>query len=554
VVIAPTHDRYLFVTVASQRAKQLLRGVGDRLPEESKPVSAPRVAMEEVLRGFIPYHPGPADVSELVIRPDGETLAPAALTVTGGLSAVIRTPDAALAFQAATLGQTRSSVYRALDRQDAGFFGWRVWHEPTRSAEGDFSRSAVRHPFAVDADSDLDTLRSALGALRAAWLAEDDRARLVMTVTVAHAGEEQSISVQSEAPVLLAHPGSLILTIARKSLKPAGWFVVTFGFASGAAPSIQADAIWKDLRVRALKRSGVEVLPAIDAIDPAQLRAASELVVFVHGLFSTDIGTFDPIIDRVRFLRRTALLVGFPHNTLTDIDTNAQTLETWLKRLLGFDKDADAFERALPIVFVCHSRGGLVARATAARLFKLSRKWKALVRGAVTFGTPHAGAALAEIASEMAAAVATVAFLDKSRSVARLADILAYAKGGGSFEGLEDLRPIEGARKSNNPREPFLKTLVDKESEYGRVDILAFGGRAPTDGLVAKIVNRALGGTEHDHIVEYSSSTARVYVDEQVETHANHFGYFTGTTDNGAHHHHAARQVVTWLTPPVQGV
>jgi DNA-directed RNA polymerase subunit K/omega len=55
----PITDRFLFVDVASLRAKQLRRGALSRLPHEDSRTEAPnkpeRVAMEEVRRGLVQY-------------------------------------------------------------------------------------------------------------------------------------------------------------------------------------------------------------------------------------------------------------------------------------------------------------------------------------------------------------------------------------------------------------------------------------------------------------------------------------------------------------------
>jgi DNA-directed RNA polymerase subunit K/omega len=61
-VVLPMQQRFLFVDIAAQRAKQLRRGAVTRLlagnPEPAEvhlPHKAERIAMEEVRRGFIPY-------------------------------------------------------------------------------------------------------------------------------------------------------------------------------------------------------------------------------------------------------------------------------------------------------------------------------------------------------------------------------------------------------------------------------------------------------------------------------------------------------------------
>ncbi len=53
--VPPITNRFLFVDVAAQRAKQLRRGARPRLDAPSLPHKLERVAMEEVRQGFIPH-------------------------------------------------------------------------------------------------------------------------------------------------------------------------------------------------------------------------------------------------------------------------------------------------------------------------------------------------------------------------------------------------------------------------------------------------------------------------------------------------------------------
>jgi pimeloyl-ACP methyl ester carboxylesterase/DNA-directed RNA polymerase subunit K/omega len=546
-IAAPTHERFLFTTVCSRRAHQLRAGATPRLPPASRPASVHRIAMEEVIRGYVPYwresrsgHPS------IAISTTGGRLTPD-ITIDGGASAVITRPDGVIAFHAACLNSPPESIHQALALGDPAPFSWNVWHEPALHPYGLVSRAVRGAPVRVEDESEFETLDVALIALHSTWLANESGSdTFVMTVTIAPPGDRrQGISLDSQRPVLIACPGSLTLTIAGALLKqPVAW-VITLGLASGTAPSVQAETIRTELRTRALIKKDVEVLPEVEDVDAAKLGTSSGLVVFIHGLFSTDIGTFDAVIDRVRFLAPSALLAGFSHNTLTEIDNNALKLQRWLTKLLGFNSDDGSFKRRPAVVFVCHSRGGLVARMTAARLFESNKAWKTVVRGAVTFGTPHEGAALAEVPNEMAAAVAVLAVVDGTRTAVGLREILAYAASGGLFEGIEDLRPIEGAGTS---RDRFLKKLVDKETSAGRLNILAFGGDAPKDSVVARIVGRALGGVQHDHVVERSSSIPKLFdTGSLVRTESNHFGYFAATEENAGHLNRAARQVAAWL-------
>lgn len=53
--VPPITNRFLFVDVAAQRAKQLRRGARPRLDGSLMPHKLERVAMEEVRQGYIPH-------------------------------------------------------------------------------------------------------------------------------------------------------------------------------------------------------------------------------------------------------------------------------------------------------------------------------------------------------------------------------------------------------------------------------------------------------------------------------------------------------------------
>ena len=140
-------------------------------------------------------------------------------------------------------------------------------------------------------------------------------------------------------------------------------------------------------------RAGFARLDDVSTLPWSEKSKADKLkgvIIFVHGLLSTDLGTFDGFIRRWQnpvppklpedFLEKNSslmwktelpkkaqwaieeavALVGWPHDTLTSIDQNALDLARLIdERLSGFD---------FKIAFVCHSRGGLVARATAEKL------------------------------------------------------------------------------------------------------------------------------------------------------------------------------------------
>ncbi len=64
VRVPPIHNRFLFVDVAAQRAKQLRRGARPRLTDEHvMPFKLERVAMREVEHGLVEYSTTPVKSS-----------------------------------------------------------------------------------------------------------------------------------------------------------------------------------------------------------------------------------------------------------------------------------------------------------------------------------------------------------------------------------------------------------------------------------------------------------------------------------------------------------
>jgi hypothetical protein len=134
------------------------------------------------------------------------------------------------------------------------------------------------------------------------------------------------------------------------------------------------DPLWP-ARVRRAEQGDTNVPPRLEDKQPS----TGPLIVLVHGLASTAA----EMAQMLAPLRLSA--ARFEHDTFISIDKNASDLA----RLIH--ARAESAER---IILLCHSRGGLVARAAADLLPK-----ELAARTAIhTFGTPHKGTALAEFA------------------------------------------------------------------------------------------------------------------------------------------------------------
>jgi len=305
------------------------------------------------------------------------------------------------------------------------------------------------------------------------------------------------------------------------------------------------------------------------------------LVVLLHGLFSTDLETFDGFIsqlqqstpkqildslaqlqsssgidqlsaafaagltcDRVsqvsdtelrKFVDASIALVGWPHDSLAPIDTSAIKLAALLDKEL---KSAPPRH----IVFVCHSQGGLLARQTAMQLMKMKSpaNWVDRIGGIVTFGTPHQGAAIAEpgFKSGREAAVYLM-MLSGTKKATSIGDVLTLI-GERAIEGIEDLKAFDAS--TNDRENSFAAGLLDKEQALqwpnggNRPDMLVVGGRLSAAQktvwrrkLAAGFMTHKLGHDDHDLVVELSSSIPDLFdANITVKVECDHFSYFDG--------------------------
>ena len=184
-------------------------------------------------------------------------------------------------------------------------------------------------------------------------------------------------------------------------------------------------------------------LPRLETIQSSDLDGKIGVVVFLHGLMSTDVGTFDQFVNALGaspIFGQSRLLVSWPHDTLASIDTNADDLSVLIEEKLG--------RSSLPIAFVCHSRGGLVARKTAVELMEIDKgRWQSRLRGLVTFGTPHNGAELAEAGDEFLGKLLLACTVARQGGVLPLVDALWSVKDHKKLAGVTDLRPRSNGRQ-----------------------------------------------------------------------------------------------------------
>ena len=362
---------------------------------------------------------------------------------------------------------------------------------------------------------------------------------------------------------LLIRPRSLVSEwVVAPVLGGIGWFV---GLFRGAAARVRSpDAAARNL-VEALREERrrnhpppLELL-SLGAADFRPPEGSRGLLVCLHGLLSTDLGAFDGLLEKIqnpdaallaaagagaaalfenkelsltvrKAIDAAVAIVGWPHDTLTSIDQNAGDLARMI--------DQHAGNSDVRVAFLCHSRGGLVARAAFLKLLRKDPGWAGRVCGAITFGTPHKGAPFAEHPDRHLGVTLMTGWSRKE--IAAVVDMAAYVESRGDMEGITDLRPPSAAGN------PFIRGLEEAEwqaSPAGKscvLNILAVGGVVDASTQPKELKDRLVdlfrayaesygGVEEHDLVVPWlSAAAANSDRDGPVRTTCDHFSFFAG--------------------------
>lgn len=353
--------------------------------------------------------------------------------------------------------------------------------------------------------------------------------------------DRSELMYEAEEPALCFSQGSLTVAITQyvadvgAFLKTLGFFAIAIVAPGFVLPSVQHDALVEELREKAKEQAAFRDLLRLDRLTPNEINNKKGIIILLHGLFSTDVGTFDgfiklweeqefPLDDLLKseFKKHClkavrnvddCLIVGWSHDTLTNIERNAQDLSELILDKLG--------EECPPIVFVCHSRGGLVARKTTVMMQQKGGLWADKIKLCVTFGTPHRGAALAESSFKFIAAVAAMG--NASKSFLSVVRVLACWKHEKSFAGIEDLRP-DSKFFQNLCREE--KCPSDPHSLILPVGGIFQSQQTDLKKLWKSLMTGMLGTPEHDLIVSLKSTNPERSFPKGEETDCNHFEYF----------------------------
>jgi hypothetical protein len=417
-------------------------------------------------------------------------------------------------------GEVQSDVTAIRTAWRRSLYGEASANEPAIRSPREVEETVTR----LDQGSGLVQLFAGLELLHDIWAA-DDTPELLRGVLMLPEQPGGEIEFVSSAAALLVQPGSLVVSMVWKSRYAAAKWGLGVALRRGRVPSqISADIV-KDLRKR---RSNGQQLSTTSEISRDNVSGARVLIVFLHGLMSTDVGLFDRFVEYLRADSDIGAwaFAAFPHDTCAPIDSNAQLLLNDLEYLFEGNRDTK-------LAFVCHSRGGLLARKVATELYEQDdARWRTQLVGCVTFGTPHDGTPLAEHPERLLGAGVMAIRLGQPGGLLGAGDVLSLVQAyGGKIPGIDDLKPP--AAVATNPQGTiFVNTLRQAERTLAqrsdcRLSILAIGGRGPHESRLGWVTNKLLRG-EHDCAVEVESSAPdrRVGV-KRLEVNSDHFSYFS---------------------------
>lgn len=374
----------------------------------------------------------------------------------------------------------------------------------------------------------VDTLNAVLGMARDLWSRQEndvDDLRVAVLVADSHHRGYSFLRIRSEKPALVIHSGSVagIIAASLRTLR-VPLFAILFIRGRGVMPRHLTENLRDAIRTR--MAVGSESLMQLKDITKVHVQNKKGIVLLLHGLLSSDLGTFDAFIKgwergeelsvlssrEMADMRESFVFAGWPHDSLASIEENGRDLADEIQTRIGVNGPR--------IAFVCHSRGGLVARSAVQELVDLDPAWKKQLSGCVTFGTPHKGAALAESPGALVAVLLILGTLMQTRRSVSILEALELVSRRTRIKGIVDMRPAG----------KFLTKLVRREAKAKKkgfaLDVFRVGGAAPTPGAYGWIADHALGGRKSDLVVEVESSLPEG-LSQCHQTTCNHFDYLS---------------------------
>jgi pimeloyl-ACP methyl ester carboxylesterase len=411
------------------------------------------------------------------------------------------------------------AIFSLLTSEDFSLSTWVEWGTKSFTS---FRGSNYYPTVNYDTFDDASILAEVLDMVSTIWTKQPEKSPpLVLLLVVADPSSSSYpvMELDINNPVLAYYKGSATTSILRGLTSiPSRCVLLCLG--AGADRAEHAEQLAKMIRDNATSNLKEPLLNLweIDSWSEKAWKDKQTLLVVVHGLLSTDIGTFDNLIDRFAGPQyRSVVTAGFPHNTLKSIKVNGDELA---KKICKVRQDTDLKK----IVFVAHSRGGLVVRTAATYIRTEDEEaWKCIL-GCLTFGTPHMGAGLATTPHKLIATCLSAMALSGTQKVTSIARVLSFAGISDRISGVEDLRP-----PTEGKEDEFLTWLGNNERGKPMLPTLAIGGVHQIRDFPGWFLNRPHGDGDHDGVVKIDSSIPTDWQkDRKFRTGCNHFSYFEG--------------------------
>ena len=278
------------------------------------------------------------------------------------------------------------SVCKALMAPNLSIDEWQDYWRSTQSSLTVAAYDKDSQP-SVDSKPNIVKLKETLRLARDLWQGQPDSEKRDVSCVAVIADHDptalRKLEILGDNAVFALYQGSVIADIVRLPFYPMIFFVGLVA-GGGATPAARVNGLVKRLRNSATHTQVDSPLQDIKTLRSSDL-SDKPLVVLIHGLLSTDVGTFGQL--ETLLTEQNVQVAGFPHDSvMTSIDDNGRELAQVLCAL----KLKNGFAR-----LACHSRGGLVARSAAAWLAR--GQSQSILGGCATFGTPHCGSPLAEV-------------------------------------------------------------------------------------------------------------------------------------------------------------
>ena len=157
----------------------------------------------------------------------------------------------------------------------------------------------------LKADDAFEALLLGLLAIAELWPEDTDSLALCLALSMPGSSDNSEVVIRLDKPraALWVAPGSILAGISvGVALKVAKWGAIVTSTFTSASADAAATTLMNGLRDRAGATSKHNTLPRLDMLSEPErksLRSRPVLVVLLHGLFGTDLGTFDGFITRL---------------------------------------------------------------------------------------------------------------------------------------------------------------------------------------------------------------------------------------------------------------